>query len=148
MDIFQTALIISTFLCSLVAGFLFAYATVIMPGIKYLDDREFISAFQVTDRIIQNNHPIFMMVWLGSVIAMIVSAIFGFGPLQGVEVTTAIIHLPLNNELQALDVKVLSDTEIKLARNKFEPRWNRFNLLRTVMAGFVSVLLIILLYRQ
>ena len=164
MDIFQTALIISTFLCSLVAGFLFAYATVIMPGIKYLDDREFISAFQVTDRIIQNNHPIFMMVWLGSVIAMIVSAIFGFGPLQGVDfyllalatllyilgvqVTTAIIHLPLNNELQALDVKVLSDTAIKLARNKFEPRWNRFNLLRTVMAGFVSVLLIILLYRQ
>lgn len=76
MGIFQTALILSTFLCSMVAGFLFAYAIVVMPGIKNLNDREFIRAFQVTDRIIQNNHPKFMLVWLGSAIALIVSALY------------------------------------------------------------------------
>lgn len=85
MSIFQTALLLSAFLCSLVAGFLFSYAIVVMSGIKYLNDREFIRTFQVTDRIIQNNHPIFMLVWVGSAIALIVSALYGVGRLQGVD---------------------------------------------------------------
>ena len=85
MDIFQTTLIISAFLCSLVAGFLFSYAIVIMPGINDLNDREFIRTFQVTDRIIQNNHPVFILVWIGSAIAIIVSAFYGFGSLQGID---------------------------------------------------------------
>ena len=63
----------------------FAYAIVVMPGIKNLNDREFIITFQVTARIIQNNHPIFMLVWLGSAIAIIVLALYGIGRLQGVD---------------------------------------------------------------
>ena len=54
---FQIVLILATLLCSLVAGFLFAFATVVMPGIKTLNDREFIRAFQVIDGVIQNNQP-------------------------------------------------------------------------------------------
>ena len=164
MGIFQTALILSAFLCSLVAGFLFAYAIVVMPGIKNLGDRDFIRTFQVTDRIIQKNHPIFMLVWIGSAIAIIVSALYGIGRLQGVDlfllalaalayilgvqVTTIAIHLPLNNKLQTLDVDAMSETDLKIARNDFEPRWNTSNLIRTAIASCVSVLLIILLFRQ
>lgn len=164
MGIFQTALILSAFLCSLVAGFLFAYAIVVMPGIKYLNDREFIRTFQVTDRIIQNNHPIFMLVWAGSAIAIIVSALYGIERLQGVDlfllalatlayvlgvqVSTIAIHLPLNNKLQTLDVDAMNETDIKVARNDFESRWNTSNLIRTAIASCVSVLLIILLFRQ
>lgn len=164
MGIFQTALILSAFLCSLVAGFLFAYAIVVMPGIKNLNDREFIRTFQVTDRIIQNNHPIFMLVWAGSAIAIIVSALYGIERLQGVDlfllalatlayvlgvqVSTIAIHLPLNNKLQTLDVDAMNETDIKVARNDFESRWNTSNLIRTAIASCVSVLLIILLFRQ
>ena len=164
MDIFQSALILSAFLCSLVAGFLFAYAIVVMPGIKNLSDREFIRAFQVTDRIIQNNHPIFMLVWIGSAIAVIVTALTGIGRLQGVDlfllalaalayvlgvqVSTIAIHLPLNNKLQTLDVDAMNETDIKTARNNFESRWNTSNIIRTTIASCVSVLLIILLFRQ
>lgn len=163
MDIFQAALILSTFLCSLVAGFLFAYAIVIMPGIKNLNDREFIRAFQVTDRIIQNNQPIFILVWVGSAIAVIISAVFGVGQLQGVDffllalatllyilgvqLSTIAIHLPLNNKLQTLDVDVMNETDLKVARNEFEPRWNTANIVRTAISGCVSALLIILLFR-
>ena len=43
---FQIVLILATLLCSLVAGFLFAFAIIVMPGIKTLNDREFIRAFQ------------------------------------------------------------------------------------------------------
>ena len=63
MGTFQIALILATFLCSLVAGFLFAFALVAMPGIRSLKDREFIRAFQVMDRVIQNNQPLFVLVW-------------------------------------------------------------------------------------
>ena len=65
MGIFQIVLILAAFLCSLVAGFVFAFAFVVMPGIRSLNDREFIRAFQVMDRIIQNNQPV--LCWSGSV---------------------------------------------------------------------------------
>ena len=164
MDIFQTALILSAFLCSLVAGFLFAYAIVVMPGIKNLNDREFIRTFQVTDRIIQNNNPIFMLVWVGSAIAIIVSALYGIGRLHGVDLfllalaslayvlgvqlSTIAIHLPLNNKLQTLDVDAMKESDIKVARNDFETRWNTSNSIRTALSICVSVLLMILLFRQ
>lgn len=164
MGLFEIVLTLSAFLCSLVAGFLFAYAIVVMPGIKNLNDREFIRTFQVTDRIIQNNHPLFMLVWIGSAIAIIVSAIYAMGRLQGidlillalatfayilgVQVSTIIINLPLNNKLQTLDVDAMNDADIKTARNDFEPRWNKANVIRTAIACCVSVLLIILLFRQ
>lgn len=164
MTIFQVSLVLSAFLCSLVAGFLFAYAIVVMPGIRNLNDREFIRTFQVTDRIIQDNHPIFMFVWVGSVIAIIVSAFLGMGKLQGadlfllalaalayvfgVQLSTIAIHLPLNNKLQALDVDAIKEADIKVVRNDFESRWHTSNLIRTAVASCVSFLLIILLLRQ
>ena len=163
MDMFHTALILSAFLCSLVAGLLFAFAIVIMPGIKNLNDREFIRAFQVTDRVIQNNQPVFILVWVGSAIAVIISAVLGFGRIEGVDffllasaaimyilgvqLSTIVIHLPLNNKLQTFDVDAMNEADLKDARNAFEPRWNKSNIIRTVISSCVSLLLIILLYK-
>ena len=164
MSTFDVALILSTFLCSLVAGFLFAYAVVIMPGIKNLEDKHFIKAFQITDRVIQDNHPIFLFVWIGSAISLIVCAMTGFATLQsldffllllvtvaylaGVQVSTIAIHLPLNKKLQAYDVETMSNEELSEARIGFEPRWNRSNKIRTIIACVVSLLLIVLALRQ
>ena len=163
MEIFQTSLILAAFLCSLVAGFLFAYAIVVMPGIKSLSDRDFIRTFQVTDRVIQNNQPLFMTVWVGSAITLIASAIWGIERLDGVDfvliaiatlayllgvqLSTIVIHLPLNNRLQTFDVDAMNETELELARSNFEPRWNASNLFRTSISSCVSALLIILLFR-
>lgn len=143
MGILQIALILATFLCSLVAGFLFAFAIVTMPGIKSLNDREFIRAFQVMDRVIQNNHPIFVLVWVGSVAALVISAVLGIGRLDGVErlliifatlaylfgvqLPTIAINIPLNNKLQTLDVGEMNETTQHAARKDFEPSWNRWN---------------------
>ena len=55
-------LLVSTLLCTLVTGFVFTYAIVVMPGFGNLNDREFIQAFQATDGIIQNNQPLFIIV--------------------------------------------------------------------------------------
>ena len=51
MGIFQAALILATFLCSLVAGLLFALAVVVMPGISSLNDKNFVHAFQAMDGV-------------------------------------------------------------------------------------------------
>ena len=163
MGIFQATLILATILCSLVAGFLFAFAVVVMPGIRSLNDREFIRAFQVMDRVIQNNQPIFMLVWVGSVVVLITSVVLGIGQLDGggrlliifativyllgVQLPTITVNIPLNNKLQTLDVDTINEAEQKAARENFETRWNRWNSIRTVLSSLASALLIVLLFR-
>ena len=71
MDFLDILLILSILLCSLVTGFIFTYAIVVMPGLSKLKDKEFIRAFQVTDEIIQNNQPIFMLIWVGSIVSVL-----------------------------------------------------------------------------
>jgi len=162
MDVFQVTLIVATFLSSLVAGLLFSFAVVVMPGIKSLNDREFIRAFQVIDRVIQNNQPIFMLVWIGSALVLIASLWLGLKQLDGVEQTlmivaaliylfgvqlpTIVINVPLNNKLQTLDVDMVDESAHRSARERFEPRWNRWNLMRTVLSSLASALLIVLLF--
>lgn len=161
--VFHAALVLAAFLCSLVAGFLFAFAVAVMPGLRRLDNGAFIRAFQVIDRIIQNNQPLFVLVWVGSVLAVIVAAVMGvwaltgvdrlvivivaLGYLCGVQVPTMLANIPLNNELQRLDVATMTETMRQRAREAFEPRWNRWNVIRTVCASLVSVLLLLLLLR-
>ena len=160
--IFQITLIFATFLSSLVAGLLFVFAIVVMPGIRSLNDREFIRAFQVMDGVIQNNQPLFVLVWAGSVVALVTSAVLGLGQLDGVgrlliifaalayilgvQLPTITINIPLNNKLQTLDVDDMNETTQKTAREEFEPRWNRWNSIRTAIASLASALLIILLF--
>ncbi|MEM9305276.1 MAG: anthrone oxygenase family protein [Pseudomonadota bacterium] len=163
MDLFQSVLITAALLCSLVAGFLFAYAVVVMPGIGKLGDAEFLRAFQVTDRVIQDNHPLFLIVWLGSAVAVISAASLGFMRLAGVELTLLVVatvvyilgvqfstirvHLPLNNRLQQLDLDTLDADALAAARAEFEPRWNASNRIRTILATLVSLTLLLLLAR-
>jgi len=163
MGILQIALILATFLCSLVAGFVFAFAVVVMPGIRNLNDREFIRTFQVIDRVIQNKQPIFMLVWVGSVVALVTSAVLSIGQLDraerllivfaalaylfGVQLPTFTINVPLNNKLQTLDVDAMNETTQKAARKSFEPRWILWNSIRTAFASLASALLIVLLFR-
>lgn len=160
ITLFTVVLILATLLCALVAGFLFAFAVVVMPGIKRLSDAEFVRAFQGIDGMIQANQPLFVLVWLGSVLALIGATVIGFGQLDtlgkglilvslglyllGVQLPTAVINVPLNNQLQTLDTTCMDSAEIAAARQQFEPRWNQWNRIRTTVATLVALLLIIL----
>lgn len=163
MGLFQFALIAATLLCSLVAGFVFAWAVVVMPGIGNLADGDFLRAFQVMDRIIQKNQPLFGLVWVGSVLALIASAALGFTHLDGtsrllmigavlvyllgVQLPTVTINIPLNNTVQSLEIDTMGDAARAAARQAFESRWNRWNSIRTGLASLVSVLLLVLVLR-
>lgn len=160
-NLFPIALISATLLCTLVAGFVLLFAIVVMPGIGSLSDREFLRAFQVIDRVIQNNQPIFLFAWIGSAIALIIAAILGVWALEGVnrvtllaatlvylvgvQLPTVTVNIPLNNRLQALDLGPDDQDAHSTERRDFEPRWNRWNLTRTVFACLSSVMLLVVL---
>ena len=113
-------------------------------------------------QIIQNNNPLFILIWGGSVLMVLIAVVLGFGQLDrgeivllslaaliylfGVQVPTGAVNVPLNNELQAVDVDAVDEATLKDARTNFESRWNQWNAIRTVFATLASGLLLLLLY--
>ena len=161
MDMLDISLIFSILSCSLVGGFIFTYAVVIMPGLSNLNDKDFLRAFQVTDAVIQNNQPLFIFTWIGSIVAMLITilvsvisvglsetwliVLIGVVYLLGVQGITVAIHIPLNNRIHKVKIEELNDETLADERLKFETKWNFFNYIRTSVAISVSVLLLILL---
>ena len=161
MDLLDISLILSITLCSLVSGFIFTYAIVVMPGLSSLSDREFIRAFQVTDAVIQNNQPLFMLTWMGSIVSLLGTVLisvarFGLSEswslilicavyMLGVQGITIAIHIPLNNHIQKVAVEELNDDALADERLTFERKWNYFNIIRTSISIFVSLTLLIIL---
>jgi len=164
MTLLLVVVMLAAFLCSLVAGFLFAFAAVVMPGIARLDDRDFIRAFQVIDRVIQNNQPLFVLVWAGSVLALLAAAVLSVWELRsanrllviaaalvyflGAQLPTVRINIPLNNELQRLELSKMNEAAQKRSRADFETRWNQWNIIRTACSCVASILLLVLLLRM
>lgn len=162
--LFEIALVAATLLCSLVSGFLLGFVIVAMPGIGTLDDRGFVRAFQVMDRVIQDRQPVFMMMWLGSVVALVAAFALGLGELDGgrlalligatagyllgLQLPTAVVNIPMNNAIQAVDLRAADDAEVRAARERFEDRWNSWNVARTVAGCLSSLGLLLLLLWQ
>ena len=161
MDALDISLIFSILSCSLVSGFVFTYAIVVMPGFAELNDKDFLRAFQVTDSVIQNKQPFFVFTWLGSIVALLTTILIslasvgltetrlilliGVAYLLGVQGITLAIHIPLNNHIQKIKIEELNDENIANERFIFETRWNFFNYIRTSIAISVSALMLIIL---
>ena len=136
MDALDISLIFSILSCSLVGGFIFTYAIVVMPGLSKLNDKDFLRAFQVTDAVIQNKQPLFMFTWIVSIVAMLTTILvslvsvglpetwlillIGVTYLLGVQGITVAIHIPLNNHIQKVKVEELNDETLANERLKFE----------------------------
>ena len=134
-----------------------------MPGIAKLNDKEYLLAFKHMDGIIQNNQPLFLLVWVGSILSVIISLILGIMNLNGgqlylltggsilyligVQLPTFRFNIPLNNSLQNLDIEALEEPQATLSRSDFEIPWNRWNRIRTVNAIGSVVLLLLLIIR-
>jgi uncharacterized membrane protein len=100
---------------------------------------------------------------VGSVVALLVALAMGFQQpdgftrglliaaaalyVLGVQVPTARVHLPLNNEIQTVEVEATGEVEQKQARERFEARWNRSNRIRTVIAVVTMLFLLVVLVR-
>ena len=160
LTLFDAALMATTLSCALTAGLVFGFAVVVMPGIAKLSDREFLRAFKLIDGVIQDGQPAFMCVWVGSVVSTVLMWVVGTLQLSGgglylmwfasglylltVQGPTIRFNIPLNNAVQALEIDVLSDSELAEARARFEAPWNRWNQFRTLTAILSVVALLIL----
>ena len=145
MNLLHITLTLTTLLCSLVAGFVLAFAIVVMPGIRSLNDRDFLFTFKVIDRVIQNNQPIFVLVWLGSILSLVTAALVGIVHLDGVnrlligiaaaiyllgvQLPTFTINVPLNNQLQMQKLDTMND----LALDRKSTRLNSSHVKRSRM---------------
>jgi uncharacterized membrane protein len=114
------------------------------------------------DGVIQNNQPLFVLVWAGSILSVIATLALGIMNLRGeelylltgatllyligVQLPTFRFNIPLNNQLQNLDVEELEDNQAKSSRTEFETPWNRWNRIRTVNAIIAVTLLLFVLY--
>ena len=160
METIEIILLFATFLCTMVAGLVYTFAVVVMPGIRQLNDHDFLNAFKVMDGIIQNNHPLFMIVWVGSVLTLLSLFAVSFWTLSGIELLavcvatflylfgvqlpTLSINVPLNNKLQSLNLDELSQSDLNAARNEFETTWVIWNIRRTWVSVVVALTLIAL----
>jgi len=163
MEPLHVALMLTIMLCSLVAGLLFGFAIVVIPGIAKLTDKEYLLAFKHMDGIIQNNQPLFILVWSGSILSIIITLILGIMNLSGtqiyllvfasilylfgVQLPTFRFNIPLNNSIQHLDIESLEGSEATSSRVGFEIPWNRWNRIRTVNAILAVLVLLFLLIK-
>lgn len=151
-------LLTATLLVALTTGIVYAFAVVVMPGLRALPDKEFLTGFKVMDRVIQDNDPLFLLAWVGGLVSLIAAAALNAlafeGPdrwlliaalatyLLGVQAPTFLVNVPLNNRLQAIDVQALSPADLKSEREAFEARWVFWNRFRTAFGVMTVVLLL------
>lgn len=156
-------LFLSTLTVGLMAGLFFAWSVSVMPGIKKLPDREFITAMQSMNRAIQN--PIFFIAFLGAPLCLVASCFMNFEKplspddylllistivyLTGVMGITFFGNIPLNNMLDTFNLHQGQPNAISGMRTAFEAKWNYLNNIRTVSAIVsFSLLLIMILFKQ
>ncbi len=139
----------------LTAGVFFLYATAIMPGLRRVDDRTFVGAFQAIDRAIIN--PVFLGAFFGTLALSVAAALLHLGEAHALAWSiaaavlqllvigmTGAVNVPRNDALKAAGDPDAID--VAAARAAFdERRWARWNrvrmLLSTAVVGCLAVAL-------
>lgn len=140
------SLVVATLTTGLTAGLLYGFAHTVMPGLARVDDRTFVAAFQSVDRVIVN--PWFLVGYLGGPVFTLLAVPAHLGPEHRASLpwlatalalhllvlgVTARVHLPLNRALHNTPPDS-SAADLATARGRFEGRWTRWNVFRTVAA--------------
>ena len=156
-----TVLFITVLLNALSTGFFFAWSVSVILGTKKVGDFTYLETMQNINREILN--PLFFIVFFGSLIALVLNVYLQFNnkPVFWFVLASAIIYLigtfgitafgnvPLNNELEALNINQLSVTELKNFRTYYEGSWNQYHNIRTVasMISFITLLISIFIQK-
>ncbi|PQP81057.1 DUF1772 domain-containing protein [Paenibacillus sp. PCH8] len=140
----QISALLSILTTSIIAGTVFAYANSVMPGLRKGEDQTFVLAVRQLNSSV--NNPIFLLVSNGALVAQIVfisltiytqdtHQIIWCSLALGAYIATLLItfmgNLPLNKEI--IDAEIpQEDKGWEPLRTKFESRWTKLNLLRTI----------------
>ena len=150
-----TTLILAVLFTGMSAGLCFTWSNAITTGIGRLTDIGFLESFQQMNRTILN--PLFFIVFFGPFLLNLMNLYLFQGTANimwllisatavyffGVVLITIFGNVPLNEILDKTDLSSSSLDELKLLRDRFEVKWNRLHLIRTISAVVSFLLLII-----
>lgn len=148
-------LFITVLLNALSTGFFFAWSVSVILGTKKVGHITYLETMQTINREILN--PVFFIVFFGSLITLVITTYLQFNnkPVFWLVLASAIIYLigtfgitalgnvPLNNELEALNITQLSKLELKNFRTNYESTWNHYHNIRTISSIISFILLLI-----
>lgn len=136
----------SIFLTGLSAGLWYAWQVSVIPGTLKTSASVYLQTMQSINRAILN--PAFFVIFFGGAVLLIISAFqhFGQGPKFWLLLTSGLIYfigtimvtgrgnVPLNNELEVLNLSEMTVKQLTDFRAHYEIKWNRYHLVRTVFA--------------
>jgi uncharacterized membrane protein len=152
--------ILSVLLTGLIAGLFYGYDCSIIKGLGNLPDKEYLGAFQSINRAILN--PYFFLSFIGSILVLLITCwlVFKTGNrstfyfvlaatlvyLLGAFIVTMAANVPLNNQLDKLNLAAEPAEAIRAFREKFEAGWNKWHHIRTyasILAFLFAILSLI-----
>jgi uncharacterized membrane protein len=146
-------------LSGLSAGFFLAWSVSVIPGTKKVDESSYLETMQSINRAILN--PAFFLIFFGTILFQIIGSVYQFNSdnptfwfilaasvlyLIGTIGITGLGNVPLNNQLDALKLKEMSQQKQLEFRNYYERRWNRLHLIRTIFALLSFLLTLLALF--
>ena len=159
MTTFHAILVLATFLCSLVAGLLFAFRVAscrasgawttpasyarFRPSIASSRTINRCSSWCGSVRCWRCSRPPYLAYGHSATADRLLIVVAALLYLLSVQLPTFTINVPLNNGMQKLDPGSMNETTRKRAREAFEPRWNRWNAIRAAGASLASIVLML-----
>ncbi|MFN1834263.1 DUF1772 domain-containing protein [Balneola sp. MJW-20] len=147
-------LFIAILLTGLSAGLFYAWQVSVIPGTQLASDTTYLETMQHINRAIIN--PFFMLIFLGSLVAqvacvfvfrenptvfwLLLTATLFYGATVGI---TGAGNVPLNDELDKVELSTLSTEQEHSIRVDYEKPWNRLHLIRTIFSVLSFMLLLI-----
>jgi uncharacterized membrane protein len=134
-------------LTGLSAGLFYAWSVSVIPGTKKIDGTAYLETMQSINRAILN--PAFFLIFFGSLIFLIIGSVYQFNTgkttfwfiltasllyLIGTIGVTGLGNVPLNNQLDALNLNEMSPHKQLEFRHYYESKWNRLHFIRTIFA--------------
>ncbi|MEL6535156.1 MAG: DUF1772 domain-containing protein [Bacteroidota bacterium] len=161
LSIKSGVLIGSLILTGLSAGLFYAWSVSVIPGTRKLTDLTYLETMQSINRAILN--PAFFAIFFGSLILLGISSIYQFQSHRevfGLMLAAAVVYLigtvgvtglgnvPLNNQLDAMDLGEASTTKLAEFRAHYESQWNWWHSLRTAFAVLSFLLAVLSLFLE
>ncbi len=146
-------------LTGLSAGLFYAWSVSVIPGTQRLSDTTYLETMQSINRAILN--PAFFTVFFGCTCLLGASVIFQFSDqklsfwfvlgaftayLLGTIGVTGLGNVPLNNELDALNLSRMGQEKLAEFRAYYESNWNRLHTIRTTFAVCSFVLAVLSIF--
>jgi uncharacterized membrane protein len=146
----------SVLLTGLSAGLFYAWSVSVIPGTQKVVDATYLETMQSINRAILN--PAFYLMFFGSILFLSISSIYEFHSnkaafwlllassicyLVGTIGVTAFGNVPLNDQLDILNLAEMDAKQMTDFRLSYEIDWNRLHVFRTAFA-IISFILSIL----